>query len=340
MVNTTKLLFPFIFLFFSCGLKQKLNYSSQFIVPDQKFNDIEIRMPLDYNDEKNWAFRSDIHDFNKILPKNYSKKNEKKINVSVFFIHPTSLFSSKKWNADTCHFSNNKIIDLILENQASVFAGITDLYVPHYREMHIYSYTDTINGIKAFNVAYNDVKSSFKYFLKNKKTDKFIIASHSQGTNHAKKLINEYIYPKIDIRSKLIMSYLIGMDINKNEMLIDFCQSPDQLDCFLNWRSFNESYYPNNWKYGKNYISINPITYKNDTTWSDKKHHHGILFPNQRILLKRTVSVRNEKGLLWVNFDKNLILNSFKKESYHNADFNLFWLNIRQNLIKRLEHIQ
>ena len=161
----------------------------------------------------------------------------------------------------------------------------------------------------------------------------------SQGTNHAKKLINEYIYPKVDLRRKLIMSYLIGMDINKNEMLIDFCQSPDELNCFLNWRSFNESYYPSDWKYGENYVSINPVTYTNDTMWSDKKQHHGILFPNQRIVLKRSVSVRNEKGLLWVNFDKNLILNSFKKESYHNADFNLFWLNIRKNLIKRLENI-
>ena len=338
-MNTSKPIVFFHIFIFSCGLKQKLNYSSDFTVPDYKFNDTEIRIPLDYNNEKNWAFRSDKHDFNKILPKNYCTKNEKKLNISVFFIHPTSLFSSKNWNADTSHFSNNKIIDLVLENQASVFAGITDLYVPHYREMHIYSYTDTINGIKAFNIAYNDVMSSFKYFLKNKKTDKFIIASHSQGTNHAKKLINEYIYPKVDLRRKLIMSYLIGMDINKNEMLIDFCQSPDELNCFLNWRSFNESYYPSDWKYGENYVSINPVTYTNDTMWSDKKQHHGILFPNQRIVLKRSVSVRNEKGLLWVNFDKNLILNSFKKESYHNADFNLFWLNIRKNLIKRLENI-
>ncbi len=336
-MNTNNLLFSFIILFFSCGLKQKLNYSSEFIIPDQKFNNNEERIDLDYNDEKNWAFRSDVHDFNRLIPKNYNIKNEKKINVSVFFIHPTTLFSSKKWNADTSHFLNNNIIDLCLENQASVFAGITDLYVPHYREMHIYSYTDTINGIKAFNVAYNDIEASFKYFLKNKKTDKFIIASHSQGTNHAKKLINEYIYPKVDLRSKLLMSYLIGMDINKNEMLIDLCQNPVQLNCFLNWRSFNESYYPNDWNYGESYISINPITYTNDTLWSDKKQHQGILFPNQRIVFKRSISVRNENGLLWVNFDNNFFLNNFKKKSYHNADFNLYWLNIRQNLIKRLE---
>ena len=182
------------------------------------------------------------------MPKNYSFKNEKKLNVSVFFIHPTTLFSSIKWNADTSHFYNNEIINLCLENQASVFASITDLYVPHYREMHIYSYTDTVNGIKAFDFAYNDVKSSFEYFLQTIETENFIIASHSQGTNHAKKLINEYIYPNKKLRNKLILSYLIGMDISENEMLIDLCQNPFQLNCFLNWRSFDEFYYPNDWK--------------------------------------------------------------------------------------------
>ena len=78
------------------------------------------------------------------MPKNYNAKNQKKINVSVFYIHPTTLFSSKKWNADESHFI--EIITpliYVLKNQASVFAGITDLYVPQYREMHIHAYTDT-----------------------------------------------------------------------------------------------------------------------------------------------------------------------------------------------------
>ena len=335
-MNTAKLLLLLsIISLYSCGLKKKLNYSSSFVIPNQNFKEDSIKLDLDYSDEKNWAFRSDIHNFKKIIPKNYSIKNEKKLNVSVFYIHPTTLFSSLKWNADTAHFVNNEIIDLCLENQASVFAGITDLYVPHYREMHIYSYTDTINGLKAFNFAYNDIQSSFKYFLQNIETDKFIIASHSQGTNHAKKLINEYIYPNKKLRSKLVISYLIGMDIYENEMLIDLCQNPVQLNCFLNWRSFNESYYPDDWNYGDNFISINPITFKNDTVWSNKNQHKGILFPNQRILFNSSLSVKNEKGLAWIKFYNNIFLNKFKKNSYHNADFNLFWINIRQNLIKR-----
>ena len=59
--------------------------------------------------------------------------------------------------------------------------------------MHIHSYTDTVNGYKAYDLAYNDILNAFKYFISNIKTDNYIIASHSQGTNHAKRLINEYI---------------------------------------------------------------------------------------------------------------------------------------------------
>ena len=137
---------------------------------------------------------------------------------------------------------------------------------------------------------------------------------------------------------KLILSYLIGMDIHRDEMLIDLCANPIQLHCFLNWRTFNASYYPNDWKYGNNYLSVNPISFSNDFEWSDRSHHMGVLFPNQKISLHRTLLAKNEKGILWIKFKKNIFLNRFKRNSYHNADFNLFWLNIRKNLIKRLEY--
>jgi len=332
------LFFTLILFFFSCSIK-KINYSSDYIVPVQNFEENQAHYDLDYSDKKNWAFRHDVHDFKKIIPKNYKLKNDEIFDISVFYIHPTTLFSSKKWNADTTHFSNNNLIDLCLENQASIFAGLSNLYAPHYREMHIYSYTDTVNGIKAFDLAYNDILSSFKYFIKNIKTDKFIIASHSQGTSHAKRLINEYVFVNKSLLDRLILSYLIGMDITSNEMSIELCEHPNQLYCFLNWRSFNEYYYPLDWDYGSNYLSINPISFSIDSLWSNKKNHKGILFPNKKIFLKKSLSVRNEKGLLWVNLPRNILINKFKSNSYHKADFNLFWVNIRHNLIYRLQNL-
>jgi len=127
------------------------------------------------------------------------------------------------------------------------------------------------------------------------------------------------------------------MDISNDEMLIELCEDPNQLYCYLNWRSFNNLYYPDDWNYGGDYSSINPITFSSNFLWSDKQEHKGILFPNKKIFFKKSLSVRNEKGLLWVKLPKNIFINKFKRNSYHNADFNLFWVNIRHNLISRLE---
>ena len=327
------LLFILLFYINSCSVKN-VSYSSDIKKPLSEFDYSINNYPLDYTQDKNWSFKPSFYDSNRLLPTNYKNRNEKYLNVSVFYIHPTTLYSSNNWNADTLHFLDNNAIKLCLENQASVFAGITDLYAPHYREMHIHSYSDTINGFKAYDVAYNDVLNAFMFFIKNKKTDKYIIASHSQGTNHATRLINEYISKENVLLDNLILSYLIGMDINK-KINIPVCNSVDDLYCFLTWRSFNELYYPKKWKYGDDIYSTNPITFKLDTLFSDKKDHLGILLPNKRILFKKSISVRNKSGILWVRFN-NLFLNKYRDDSYHKADYNLFWVNIRENLIKRL----
>ena len=324
-----------ILLNYSCGIKKNIIDSDSSTTPKRHFF-IDNNFQLDYSDKKNWAFRSDLDDFNDILPKNYNIKADTMFNVSVFYIHPTTLYNSTSWNADTSYFQENQSINLCLENQLSVFAGITKLYAPHYREMHIYSYTDTVNGYKAFDFAYQDVLSAFQYFIEISEHDQFIIASHSQGTNHAKRLISEYIANDSDLLNRLILSYLIGMDIAKNELPIPLCDSPDDLNCFMTWRSFNDLYYPNNWKFGENFHSTNPINFSVDTRWSAKHDHLGVLFPNQRIGLKKSVSAMNKLGLVWVRLPNNIFINKYKSNSYHQADFNLFWTNIRKNLQSRL----
>ena len=320
----------------SCSVKN-ISYSKDIEKPSSDFDYSINSYPLDYTQDKNWSYKPSFYDSSLLLPKNYRENDENHLDVSVFYIHPTTLYSSSNWNADTLHFIDNSSIKLCLENQASVFAGITDLYAPHYREMHIHSYTDTINGFKAYDLAYSDVINAFKFFINNKKTDKYIIASHSQGTNHATRLINEYISKDFFLLDNLILSYLIGMDVNKKNISIPVCQSEDDLYCFLTWRSFNEKYYPKKWKYGDDIYSVNPITFSLDSAYSNKRDHLGILLPNKKIVFKKSISVANKSGLLWVRFN-NLFLNRYRDNSYHKADYNLFWVNIRENLIGRLSN--
>ena len=128
------------------------------------------------------------------LPKNYTDTSFKSNpEIDVFFVHPTLYFKGEQWNADIDDKQLNKEIgNSAIKNQASVFLGIANIYAPHYRQMHIQSYYDLENGLQAFEVAYLDVKNAFMYYWENNNNgNKFIIAGHSQGTNHIERLLKE-----------------------------------------------------------------------------------------------------------------------------------------------------
>ena len=72
-----------------------------FTIPNKDFDDTINYPPIDYSKSKNWMFYDERDDVEKILPKNYDNKNDSLYNVSVFYIHPTTLYNSSNWNADT-----------------------------------------------------------------------------------------------------------------------------------------------------------------------------------------------------------------------------------------------
>ena len=149
------------------------NFYEKSNVPQSDFDSLIENYDLDYSKNKNWAFRSDYDDMYKLLPKNLKDTLIENFQVNVFYIHPTTLYSSNRWNSDTSSFGKDPIIKLGLENQASCFAGIANIYAPNYRQMHIYSYIDTVNGYKAYDLAFNDVLQSFKYFINNINNNSF-----------------------------------------------------------------------------------------------------------------------------------------------------------------------
>ena len=84
----------------------------------------------------------------------------------------------------------------MLANQASSFNGCCAIYAPRYREASIFRYISATPDLykKAGDFAYVDVDRAFTYFLEHySKGRPFIIASHSQGTEHGFNLIRRRI---------------------------------------------------------------------------------------------------------------------------------------------------
>ena len=294
----------------------------------------------EYSEIKYWAAHPEKSTHNISLPKNYTdtffNTNPK---IDVFFIHPTLYLKGSRWNADINDQKLNKKIEkTAIKNQASVFLGIANIYAPHYRQMHIQSYSDLNNGLQAFEVAYSDVRNAFIYYWKNNNNgNKFIISGHSQGTNHAERLLKELILNNDSMRNSLLISYLPGMPIIQFHKELPPCKQPKQLDCFLTWRTLAEGYFPRNWSYSDSISCVNPISWKTDTLPSENKDHLGILFKNHKIHYPKSISVYNYNGVVWVKPIKIPFARFYRMKNYHIADYNLYWLNIRKNLRSRLK---
>lgn len=293
-----------------------------------------------YSEIKNWVEHPEKENHYTSLPKNFTDTLfNPKPKIDVFFVHPTLYLKGTSWNADINNKKLNKEIgNTAIQNQASVFLGIANIYAPHYRQMHIQSYYDLKNGLQAFKVAYSDVKNAFIYYWRNyNKGSKFIIAGHSQGTNHAERLLKEIILENDSMRSLLLISYLPGMPIKQFCKDLPPCSSPNQLNCFLSWRSLEEGYFPADWEVSDSISCVNPISWQTDSLVSENENHLGILFQNHKIYYPKSIAAYNHNGVVWIKPIKIPFARFYKMKNYHIADYNLYWINIRNNLRYRLK---
>lgn len=300
----------------------------------------EIVKP-NYSDKDSWA----------VLPENIPDEistfniDKNKKEADVFFIYPTLIDSrnQREWNSDIWDEDiRNDVINRPVKYQASAWLDAGNLYVPYYRQAHIRVFNDKfrVDGDKALNLAYNDIKEAFSYYLENFNNDKpFIIASHSQGTVHAKRLIAEFIDGK-ELQKKLIAAYLVGIKVFEDEFKnIKPMNSPDETGGFVTWNTFKFNKYPRkdnyeNWFKGG--VTTNPITW-DDSKETKKDLHKGLLYRDLKIF-SQNIDIKLIDGIVWSsipNVPGKILLQTVR--SYHFADINLFWVDIRENAKLRVD---
>jgi len=232
--------------------------------------------------------------------------------IPTFFVYPTHYEVGPKWNADIYDAEYRTQVDEgTLANQAAVFNGIGHVWAPHYRQMKLDGYytrdsAQLALAYVAFDSAYQDVRRAFLRFIEVQDANQtFVLASHSQGTDHAKRLLQDVILPNPELRERLLLAYLVGNVVELKELSgLPLCTEPDQTHCFLNWRTYGQDYYPE--KFGDRYAVLNPVTWRTD------------------------------QGTLRVERLRPLLKLFYNWKNYHIADYNLVWFNVRKNLHTRL----
>lgn len=317
------------------------------VVLKTHFENSQIPPEVDYFKAESWAALPNKLDFADSLPQTPNIKNGQDIaKVDVFFIHPT-IFTYKPtnnfiWNADVNdQFLNNKTDESSILNQATVFNGSCKVYAPRYRQAHYYSFItpNQSDSKSALDLAYTDVKKAFEHYLKfENKGRPIIIASHSQGTVHAKRLLKEF-FDGTPLQSKLVMAYIIGIAVNP-EIFSNLkpSEKPTDIGCYAAWNTFSNGFIPENYSLAlQKSVCTNPLTWSSKNDYAPFSENLGGIGPKFKFYPKMT-DAKNYNGLLWIK--KPNVPGAFfiRKKVWHIADFNFFWMNIRENVAIRINN--
>ena len=332
---------------YSCGLLYESN--TPIAYKSQSFEAMKSPEAPDYTSLNSWA----VHPNNKLDVLASFESEDPKLAVDVFFIYPT-LHSNKEessWNADIYNTNTrNLVLESSVQYQSSAWYSVGNLYAPYYRQAHLRIFKPEFwkdGGEKAYELAYEDLRQAFLMFLEKFNNDRpIIIAGHSQGAGHAKRLLKEFFDGK-PLQKKLIAAYLIGTKIMEDEFKnIKHMTNESETGGFVTWNSYRlmseskerKAIYTISKEWIKGAACSNPITWdqQKTTQYSD---HKGFLYLNNKVF-PQTVKIESidDKLLIKtpkVGLFKKILISTIK--DYHKADVNLFWEDIRINTRIRTE---
>jgi hypothetical protein len=267
------------------------------IMPEGDFDISKVPAAPDYDQPSAWAVRPGTERKSGLVPSNRAcEDRQSEAEVDCFFIHPTTYFGKDNWNQPLDSQRSNEWVDeLVVPGQAGVFNGCARIFAPRYRQATYYSFLDQgENGRRALEFAYDDVARAFDHYMRHDNNGRpFFIASHSQGTTHAIRLLAEKIDDHTSF-NQLIAAYLGGHRITMDKFgrtlhQIKPSERADDLGVVISWDTIYDGfegvgidtpaglYYPDGWErtHGKERIATNPLTWKRGEELGTADLHKG-----------------------------------------------------------------
>jgi len=267
------------------------------------YNASEIPAAPDYSDDANWAALPWVEDQADAIAKGSDLEDRQTTaKVDVFFIYPT------------------------------IFRGKTKDKFPWNA-----SVTDTKLNKKI------EQSTIFEYYLANHNDGRpIIIAGHSQGTTHGKRLLREFFDGK-PLADQLVAAYIVGIAVPQDYFTsIEVCNDATQTGCYVSWRTWRRPAAP--WNHGVNVFHendeppyptvVNPLLWTTSEDYAPDSLNQGGTLLNFKVKKSRC-DAQIHKGILWIDdykFPLNIIANI---KNWHIADLNLFYENVRENAMRR-----
>lgn len=330
------------------------------VVPAHDFDDKPAPPPPDYSRKVAWAALPDRDDDADVVPAGEADRQATAA-VDAFFIHPTTYYSKEGWNQPLDDAKTNETTDeKVLRNQASAFNEAARVYAPRYRQATLGTFMTqkNPNAVPALDLAYRDVLAAFDYYLEHyNKGRPIIIASHSQGSYHAVRLLADRFAGK-PLAHRLVAAYPIGFAVPKDHFKrtlapISPCKSENDFGCLVTWSTWKEGAETEHLQDpqlsipygdkresndGKALHCTNPLTWRTDSKPGGAKEHVGaVRFRKNnkppKVDRHHVLSARcGAKGLFVEQRDRKY---SGIAGNLHVVDYSVFYMDIRKNAVAR-----
>jgi hypothetical protein len=261
---------------------------------------------------------------------------------------------------DAAGETGTRVDDGVLRFQASAFNGCCRIFASRYRQASLRAITNNSPEAYALDeLAYSDVARAFTTFLRTIGDRPFIIASHSQGSIHALRLLQEQVIGK-PLQKRLVSVYVIGLALQSEieQHGLPIFKSAAQTGCVITWNSvrcghddrrrredsviwWDGRYQPIS---GRPLVCVNPLRWEKNVS-ADADANLGAVYSagREQPIPAPVVGLTGaacENGLLGIqipfaerrHFSDVLTITGV----YHDFDYSLFYMNIRANAIERV----
>lgn len=316
----------------------------------------------DYTNDSSWAALPTIEDDSDVFLSEHPATKRESAKADVFFLHPTTAVG-KNWNAA---IDDPDVVKATARGatliQASAFNACCAVYVPRYRQANGQAFAaPSAAGNRAIDVAFGDVSLAFDEFLRRRESKRpFILASHSQGTVLAERLLREKIWGK-PIGDFLVAGYLIGGPITRESLgtEVTICDSESQTKCVVAFNVRGPRFRENNLEFKhrdgsgtihrlSSRICVNPLSWKVDSEPVPAARHAGALFfdtEKPKVLPTFTDATCQDGRVLVQHLGElpqrdpasAILLRVMGPDNYHPIEYQLFYLNLRQNAVRRVD---
>lgn len=335
------------------------------MTPEGPFDPGSVPAEPDYNDPARWSALPERNDAADAFVPDLPAIDQASAPADVFYVHPTTYLGAQ-WNGPVDDDDLNAATDRVATRiQASAFNGCCAVYAPRYRQVNGTAFTHpTRDGQRAIDVAYADVREAFRRFLVRRGGSRpFFLASHSQGSVLAYRLLREEI-SGTPLRAELVAAWLIGWSINLQALAdqipdVPPCASPEQTGCIIGWNARSPAYVPGSFEFrvlnddgqviedlGPG-LCVNPLSFRHDEVAVEAEESRGAVFldADPPLVAPGFVSAQCRGGTLLIakmgkvprDFMSTLLDRALGPGNYHPIEYQLFFSDIRHNAAVRLE---